>query len=187
MVVTRSQSRSRRASITRRTLNAIKWTGLGIVAAGLLASDLGNFGVPHFPKAYVIRSGSMTGTFSTGAVVWDLPVSHHPVFYKGEIVTFYNPTQPGELLTHRIIGITSHAGHQSLLETKGDANKLRDPFRTPVKNVVGVYQGEVPYLGYGISFIQNRWAWLLEMLGATAAILVFVRWISAELKQESQP
>ncbi len=184
MVISRSSTR--RPSLTKRALNTAKWTGLGIVVAGLLVSDLGNLGVPHFPKAYVIRSGSMTGTFDTGSVVWDLPVSAHPVFYKGEIVTFYNPTQPGELLTHRIVAIQTRGTQQISLQTKGDANTTRDPFQTPVKNVVGVYQGEVPYLGYVISFIQTRWAWLLEMLGALAAILVFVRWISTELKQESQ-
>ena len=54
---------------------------------------------------------------------------------------------------------------------------MKDPFVTPDKNVIGVYKAEIPYLGYVVSFIQNRWQWLIEMLAASAGIFLLLKWV----------
>ncbi len=144
------------------------------MAASMITVDLGHLGVPGLPQSYVVRSGSMTGTFDIGSLIVDLPTPAHPVFHRGEIVTFHNPTQPEEVMTHRIVAVYPQK-HE--IQTKGDANPVKDPFLTPEKNIIGIYQGEIPYLGYAVSFIQNRWQWLLTMLAAIVGISLIVKWV----------
>ncbi len=173
--MTRVERRAERKSSPVKTAGRIvAWTIGGVLAASLLTVDLGHLGVPGFPDSYVVRSGSMTGTFDVGSLIVDTPVSGHMTFRRGEIVTFKNPTLPAEVMTHRIIAVYP-SKHE--IQTKGDANPVKDPFVTPDKNVIGVYKGEIPYLGYVVSFIQNRWQWLIEMLAASAGIFFLLKWV----------
>lgn len=182
--MTRTERRAKRVSPAKRALKIVGWAVGGAVAAGLLTIDAGHLGVPGLPQSYIVRSGSMTGTFDIGSLVVDMPVSHNPSFHRGEIVTFYNPTQPQEVVTHRIISVNSV---KKEIQTKGDANPVKDPFVTPDKNVIGVYEGHIPYIGYVISFIQNRWQWLLTMVAALVGIGAIVRWVAKDdLMKERQ-
>lgn len=152
------------------------------MAALLVTADLGHLGVAGFPETYIVRSGSMTGTFDIGSLIIDTPVHAEAPFHRGEIVTFANPTQ-NEVLTHRIIAVYP-SKHE--IQTKGDANPVKDPFVTPDKNVMAVYHGEIPYLGYVVSFIQNRWLWLLVMLAAGLGILSVLKWATADTVKEKE-
>lgn len=167
----------------RRLLKFSGWTVAGIVVAALISADLGQMGVRGFPQTYIIRSGSMTGTFGTGSLVWDTPIHNGTNFHPGEIVTFRNPTIPSEVLTHQIIAVYPKA-HE--IQTKGVANPAKDPFVTPYNNVMGEYEGHIPDLGYVISFIQNRWLWLLIMLSCSLGIFGLVRWVVVDGLKEKE-
>lgn len=175
----RTERRQHRKSPVKTAGRIAAWTVGGLLAASMVTLDMGHLGMSGFPQSYVVRSGSMTGTFDTGSLIIDEALPAHPVFRPGEIVTFRNPTQPDEVMTHRIIAVYP-AKHE--IQTKGDANPVKDPFVTPDKNVMAIYRGEVPYLGYVVSFIQNRWQWLLEMMASMTGLILLVRWV---LKDDS--
>jgi len=161
------------------------WTFIGLLAAFMLAADLGKVGVPDVPRVYIVRSGSMTPTFSIGSAVIDWPLTSHPRFHRGEIVTFEDSLQPGVLLTHRIIQVKHGlSSHQIFLVTKGDANPTPDPFITPANRVVGTYLFAVPDLGYIMAFLSERWLWLIEMLMLGGGIVGLLRWVGLGQKKE---
>ena len=175
--MTRVEKRRQKHGAAKKVGRVAGWTIGGLLVASLVTVDLGHLGVPGLPASYIIRSGSMTGTFDIGSLIVDMPVPAHPSFHRGEIVTFINPTQPGEVMSHRIIAVYP-AKHE--FQTKGDANPVKDPFVTPDKNVIGIYKGEIPYLGYVVSFIQNRWEWLLTVAAAALGIPFLLRWARVE-------
>lgn len=168
--------RHMRASEKRR------WRTLGIwvvssvvlsVMAFFLVLDLGNSGIKSFPESYIVRSGSMAPVIDTGSLVIDTRVSPSTPIKPGDIVTFVNPIQTKTLLTHQIIGLV-HKNQTMYIQTKGTANKMRDPFLTPESNIVGVYRFSIPGLGYLIVYMKRYWLWELETLGGLTLIYILI-------------
>ena len=74
-------------------------------------------------QRYVITSGSMTGTYDRGSLVFDKVVPTSSL-RAGDVITFRPPGHSG-LVTHRIHTLTSVDGKR-VLTTKGDANRVPD-------------------------------------------------------------
>ena len=74
-------------------------------------------------QRYVITSGSMTGTYDRGSLVFDKVVPTSSL-RAGDVITFRPPGHAG-LVTHRIHTLTSVDGKR-VLTTKGDANRVAD-------------------------------------------------------------
>src|SRR5829696_8229128 len=81
-------------------------------------------------ERYVIVSGSMTGTYDRGSLVFDevVPTKSLKV---GDVITYQPPPGAGPkgLVTHRIVKF----GHEKKTgtthyRTKGDANRAKDPW-----------------------------------------------------------
>lgn len=100
----------------------------------------------HGWRAYVVRTGSMTPTYSPGDVVLDRPIDASPT--SGEVITF--APRANELVTHRVV-----AASEEGLRTKGDANEKRDSWVISPEHVVGIVDGHVPRLGYVIVFLRQ--------------------------------
>src|SRR5512144_1938966 len=81
-------------------------------------------------QRYVITSGSMTGTYDRGSIVFDqtVPTSDLNV---GDVITYSPPASSGVdgLITHRIVSIKNHGKDGFSYRTKGDANPKADPWR----------------------------------------------------------
>ena len=122
--------------------------GLFLIAPGLLGW-----------QRYMIVSGSMTGTYDRGSLVFDevVPVKSLKV---GDVITYRPPRGAGPpgLVTHRISAI----GHDRktrtrVFRTKGDANPVGDPWtftlanRTQARVAVGV-----PYMGFVLAALSRR-------------------------------
>ena len=79
-------------------------------------------------QRYVITSGSMTGTYDRGSIVFEdvVPVSDLRV---GDVITYTPPagSGPDGLVTHRIVSIERDQFERPLFRTKGDANPTADP------------------------------------------------------------
>ncbi len=97
-------------------------------------------------QLYAVRTGSMSPTYPTGALVLDAP-ARGGTPQVGRVATFR--TSEG-LVTHRVRQVTA-AG----LKTKGDANRSADAWTVPVRNVRGVVVGGVPLAGYVLVFLQQ--------------------------------
>src|SRR4051795_4653923 len=120
-----------------------------LLAAGLLLGAL--MVLPSLAgwQRYVIVSGSMTGTYDRGSVVFDqvVPVSTLKV---GDVITYRPPADSGidHLVTHRIAAGATHGGTR-VYRTKGAATKVPGPwvFAPRGRRQAAVRAG-LPYAGF---------------------------------------
>ena len=158
-----------------------------VLATALCAACLGLAGLMLLPgllgyQRYVITSGSMTGTYDRGSIVFDdlVAVSDLRV---GDAITYTPPpgSGPSGRITHRIVWIGSDQFGRSALRTQGDANESADPWTFtldgPTQARVAFH---VPYVGYVLSALAIRQARMLliglpALLIAVAIVLSFRR------------
>lgn len=129
---------------------ALRWAGavatllcLVLAAILLIPAALGY-------HRYVIVSGSMTGTYDRGSIVFDkeAPVADLKV---GDTITYEPPpgASPEKLITHRIVWSGQSAEGSRTFRTKGDANTTADPWTfTLDKPEQARVAFSVPYIGY---------------------------------------
>jgi signal peptidase I len=122
-------------------------------------------------QRYVITSGSMTGTYDRGSLVFDrvVPTSALRV---GDVITFRPPGQAG-LVTHRIAAVRVVRGRRAYM-TKGDANRTSDLWGAITLR--DAHQARVafhlPYLGYPIAALSER-PLRLVVIGLPALLIAF--------------
>jgi signal peptidase len=125
-------------------------------------------------QRYVITSGSMTGTYDRGSIVFDdvVPVSD---LHVGDAITYTPPpgSGPSGRITHRIVWIGSDQLGRRALRTQGDANQSADPWTFtldgPTQARVAFH---VPYVGYVLSALAIRQARML-LIGLPALLIAF--------------
>jgi signal peptidase len=150
-----------------------------ILATALCAASLGLAGLMILPgllgyQRYVITSGSMTGTYDRGSVVFDdvVPVSD---LHVGDAITYTPPpgSGPKGLITHRIVSIGSDQFGRSVLRTKGDANEAADPWTFSLDGDTQARVAfDVPYVGYIISALSIRQVRMI-VIGLPALLIAF--------------
>jgi signal peptidase I len=133
------------------------------LATALCAACLGLAGLMLLPgllgyQRYVITSGSMTGTYDRGSVVFDevVPVSDLRV---GDAITYTPPagSGPSGRITHRIVWIGSDQFGRQTLRTKGDANEAADPWTFTLDGATQARVAfHVPDVGYVLSALAIR-------------------------------
>ena len=141
---------------TRSPLRRIAGGLLTAVAVALAAAVL----VPALLgyQRYVITSGSMTGTYDRGSIVYDRVVPTRSL-NVGDVITYAPPAGagPAGLVTHRIAAITPQSGGARVFRTKGDANPVKDPWTftlsRPTQARVAFH---LPYVGYVLAALADR-------------------------------
>jgi signal peptidase len=123
-------------------------------------------------QRYVITSGSMTGTYDRGSLVFDRVVATSSL-RKGDVITFDAPGQTG-LVTHRILWVRRGRGAR-VLRTKGDANREPDlwgPFvlRRAEQARVAFH---LPYVGYVLGALSERKVRMM-VIGLPALLIALV-------------
>jgi signal peptidase len=141
---------------------------LAIVGIGLLSWHQGY-------RAYAIKTGSMTPTYPTGALVVDRPADGSTPSV-GQVVTFR--TTSG-LVTHRV-----HALKDGGFETKGDANRSTDVGIVPVRDVAGEVVWGAASLGYVFVFFQQPTGALSLML---LTLSIYLAWTVFFPAKEGEP
>ena len=109
-------------------------------------------------ERYVIVSGSMTGTYDRGSLVYDrvVPTADLKV---GDVITYDPPAGagPAGLVTHRIHAITRGPNGERLFRTKGDFNAAPDSWtftlRRPTQARVAFH---LPYVGFLLAALADR-------------------------------
>ncbi|MCP8308130.1 MAG: signal peptidase I [archaeon] len=101
---------------------------------------------------FSVSSESMVPTLNVGDYIVVKAVSFDELKaddtgYTGDIIVFYKPTNPNEIIVHRIYSIDYE--HKTL-RTWGDANGgAVDPWIVTEEDIIGKYTGfKIPYLGY---------------------------------------
>jgi signal peptidase I len=125
-------------------------------------------------QRYVITSGSMTGTYDRGSIVFEdvVPVSDLRV---GDVITYTPPagSGPDGLVTHRIASISRDQFGRPLFQTKGDANETADPWTfTLDESTQARAVFHVPYVGYVLSALAIREARMI-VIGIPALLIAF--------------
>jgi len=118
-----------------------------------------------------ILSGSMTPTFSTGSLVVATPVPLERL-RVGEVVLYRIPVGDHHLIAHRIVRLDRHGG-RPVVETKGDANQAKDPWRARLNgSTAWVVRGGVPFVGYASVFARSLGPLLLLL----SVVVVGLAW-----------
>jgi signal peptidase len=109
-------------------------------------------------ERYVITSGSMTGAYDRGSLVYDrvVPTASLKV---GDVITYDPPAGagPSGLVTHRIAAIATAPGGARVYRTKGDANAAADAWTFSLSSATqarAVFH--LPYVGYGLAALSDR-------------------------------
>lgn len=128
------------------------WSLIGAVF-GLLAVVSGPALFGH--RSFVVMSGSMEPTISTGDVVVDEQVSPLEV-RPGDVITFRAPDSELSLITHRVLDVTAEGAAVAFV-TKGDANSARERWRIPAGGVLGRVRYKLPKVGYALALARSPW------------------------------
>ena len=156
--------------LRKAALNLFLAAMFGIAALMVVPAALGL-------HRYVVLTGSMTGTYDPGSIVFDeqVPTSSLEV---GDVITYAPP--PGmspnhELVTHRIVRISPGRGRRRVYQTKGDANKTADRWRF---RLAAAEQDKVvfsvPYAGYLFAVLGVK-QFRMALIGAPALLVAL--WI----------
>jgi signal peptidase I len=134
--------------LARRAVGFLLCAAALVLALAVLVPALLGF------QRYVITSGSMSGTYDRGSLVFDRVVPTSGL-EPGDVITFRPPRQAG-LVTHRIASVRVVRG-QRVFTTKGDANRTADVWGAitlPERQARVAFH--VPYIGYGIAALSDR-------------------------------
>lgn len=136
-------------------------------------------------ERYVIVSGSMTGSYDQGSIVYAKPV---PVtsLRVGDVITYAPPAgmSPTELVTHRIESIRS-GPDGPVFRTKGDANRTPDPWSFTLSAATQPRaEFAVPFAGRVLSALADRELRML-LIGLPAALvgLLILAGLAADIRR----
>jgi len=159
-------TRQRAISVASRVSQVVTLTT--IVAAAATVLTVVWFTQVQHEQLLAVTSGSMAPTFNTGDVVISAPVRKTNL-HAGQIITF-GATRTREPTTHRIVSVVNRPDGL-FLQTKGDANPVKDPNLIRASSVSGVMTGSIPYFGRWLAFYQEGMGKAL-LLGIPLCLIV---------------
>jgi signal peptidase len=115
---------------------------------------------------FSILSGSMEPTLKTGDIVLCKKVDNNTELKENDIITF-RTTIDGKkaIITHRINSITTLDDNSIIITTKGDNNDTSDANPLTREEVLAKYDNvRIPYLGYFITFISNKYVFFFLII-----------------------
>jgi signal peptidase I len=131
----------------------IKGISLGLSLLLIIAAGAALVGVQaRGGKLLSVQTGSMTPNIRKGdlVAVTRVPKSQLRV---GNVVTYINPRNAKQTITHRIIALPSPANGQKFI-VRGDANPAPDPPVNPA-SILGKVTFHAPYLGTAVDFVRT--------------------------------
>lgn len=116
---------------------------------------------------FVVLSGSMEPAYPVGGLIFTKPVAFTKL-QVGDGITFRSQGKSQKVVTHRIVGVDQEQGS---IQTKGDANQAVDNQAIVAQDVIGRVTYSLPYLGYGLLFLQSnlgKWSVLMTVISLLA-------------------
>jgi signal peptidase len=123
-------------------------------------------------ERYVITSGSMSGSYDRGSLLYAREVATSSL-RVGDVITYRPPAGTGDhgLLTHRITWIGQDDRGAPAFRTKGDANDVADPWRfTLTRPTQARAAFHVPHVGYALAVLADRRARMV-LIGLPALLI----------------
>ena len=157
-----------------------------LLAAGMLLGAVLVLPALAGYQRYVIVSGSMTGTYDRGSVVFDRVVATSTL-RVGDVITYRPPADSGidHLITHRIHAIATHDGVR-VYRTQGDANPVADPWTFTLPNPTQARASfHVPYAGFAVAALSDRRVRMLVV--GLPALLIAVSSLASLWRPEPHP
>jgi signal peptidase len=116
---------------------------------------------------------SMEPTLLNGDMIWLKHVNIAAVMI-GDVVSLSSPEFGS--ISHRVIHIEPVSEGRYLVETKGDANLLSEPWLVGPDDKVYIVVMSIPWGGYVLDFLDSLYGRVMVVcLGITALIVVRVR------------
>lgn len=122
-------------------------------------------------RPFAVLSGSMEPAYPVGSLIYVKATDFEDI-KVGDAITFvFN--EDLDVVTHRVYAIAD--AENQLFQTKGDANATPDGAPVHYKNVVGVVQYSIPYLGYIADFVTQPPGMIVAIIGGVILlILIFL-------------
>jgi signal peptidase I len=111
----------------------------------------------------VVHGGSMGNTIPSGSVVLTRPTPSNNIA-KGDIILL--PNEGGKKTTpviHRVISV-AHEGNTIAVDSKGDANRAADPWRSVLGPTTQRKLLVIPWLGYALGLLNTALGWIALVL-----------------------
>lgn len=132
-------------------------------------------------KVFTVLSGSMRPKIKEGSVI----IVNRKLrdFKINDVITFINPNNQEENITHRIIE-EEKAKNQILYKTRGDANNTADLWKIRKEAIFGKVVFCIPFLGYLINYSQTKTGVIL-LIDLPLLFIVFneLKTIFSEIKK----
>jgi len=162
------RGRPRAATLVSAAITAALLACLGLGLVMLVPALLGY-------ERYAITSGSMTGTYDRGSIVYSeqVPVEALRV---GDVITYTPPVDAGPegLVTHRVVERRRLDDGRLLFRTRGDANPAADPWRFTLDQPMQPRAVQhLPYAGYAFAALAIREVRML-LFGLPAVLFALV-------------
>jgi signal peptidase I len=151
----------------RRVLSPLPWYASAIYLATTIALAVWAYLPMVFSwQAMVVMTGSMEPRIQPGDVIVVQPAA--PATLKvGEVIVVRDPSRPGHLLSHRVVGVRPDGA----VITRGDANGHDDPAVLP-EDIVGIGRLRIPMVGRPERwFLTRQWPPLIGWAVITIAAL----------------
>lgn len=116
-------------------------------------------------KFFVVLSDSMSAThFDAGDVIISKEVADLTTLKEEDVITFIsqNPSNPGEIVTHRIRTVTRDANGDIAFVTYGTTTNTNDEALATM--IVGQYQFRIPKIGYFFNFLKTTPGYIVCIL-----------------------
>ena len=159
-----SRGRTRRRGRVTRVISSVMLGGVVLLILTVVVGMV--LGLWRF---VVIDTGSMRPTLNPGdiAVLTSEPTAD---LREGQIVAFHPPGEPHLTVTHRAVSV-ERSRHGVIIQTKGDANNARDPWRAHiVGDTVWHEDFKLPKFGYLAVWSQQR----LARFGILSVIVILM-------------
>jgi len=135
-----------------------------MVAIGVIAPLLP---IPGNYQILTVLSGSMESDIKTGSIVVIKPVDQYKI---NDIITFINPQNKNEPITHRIVDMEVIEGNPFYI-TQGDANNAPDQRKVQPREVIGKVLFDLPYLGYVVEAAKKPLGFMLIIVVPAIVII----------------
>jgi len=137
-----------------------------------------------------VASDSMVPTLKTGDLIvvqGGFNVSDIVAEYDtGDIIVFYSPYSPSELIVHRAVEKHSSNG-ELFLKTRGDNNPSTDSWEVFDSHLVGKVVFSVPYIGHIPLFVRTPTGMTIIVILIVILIIAEIAFPLVKKKEPEQP